>query len=494
MHTASSNENVAIQQTSLIAVKLLSKYLAENNPSTFKEIIEILIQIIRSNEDVPRIVLASVVLCLAEICSNIRAESIAFLSRFMPMLNIILTKQLQSPISANDPFLISIIIATQKIVEILVLFLSPYLVDLVVLLAQIWDRAREQMQHDSKVAALISRLNSIWEKFATTLSLRVLLPTVERSYEELTTDGNYRGIGPLMQLLTQTLKHLPSSEIANFMSEISSLTLNVLKFRADNGKLDVAVVNTVENDIIQAFNALTLKLSEGNFRPLYCKIYDWALRNDENVIDRAITFFRLSSEIASSLKSLFVLFASDFIPNAADLLSKLNTCNDEEAQVTKEQSAKSAALIESIIDTLYKTFLYGGTGFVNGTRFDILLQPLVDQIENEIVIHSVTIRALLTRCLAQLATATNDDTLWKQLNYQILMKTRNNSPEIRIFALASCVELARKFGEDYMPLLPETIPFLAELLEDETPEVEKQCQSGVQELEKILGEPLQKYF
>lgn len=45
-----------------------------------------------------------------------------------------------------------------------------------------------------------------------------------------------------------------------------------------------------------------------------------------------------------------------------------------------------------------------------------------------------------------------------------------------------------------MSLLPETIPFLAELLEDENAEVEKECQHCVQELETVLGEPLQKYF
>lgn len=45
-----------------------------------------------------------------------------------------------------------------------------------------------------------------------------------------------------------------------------------------------------------------------------------------------------------------------------------------------------------------------------------------------------------------------------------------------------------------MSLLPETVPFISELLEDDNPDVGKQCQRSVQELEKILGEPLQKYF
>lgn len=58
----------------------------------------------------------------------------------------------------------------------------------------------------------------------------------------------------------------------------------------------------------------------------------------------------------------------------------------------------------------------------------------------------------------------------------------------------SQVEIARKLGEDFMPLLPETVPFLAELLEDEDEETEKLAQNAVRTLEEVLNEPLQKYF
>ena len=74
------------------------------------------------------------------------------------------------------------------------------------------------------------------------------------------------------------------------------------------------------------------------------------------------------------------------------------------------------------------------------------------------------------------------------------IKIDNFSFFFRIFALSSCVEVAKKLGDNFLPLLPETIPFFAEMLEDENPQVEKECQKSVQELERVLGEPLQKYF
>lgn len=66
--------------------------------------------------------------------------------------------------------------------------------------------------------------------------------------------------------------------------------------------------------------------------------------------------------------------------------------------------------------------------------------------------------------------------------------------KVRLAALEVLCEMARKLGEDFLPLLPETVPFLAELLEDEEEAVESACQKAVQELEEILGEPLKKYF
>eukprot|EP00061_Rhincodon_typus_P015411 g43064.t1 len=82
----------------------------------------------------------------------------------------------------------------------------------------------------------------------------------------------------------------------------------------------------------------------------------------------------------------------------------------------------------------------------------------------------------LIPCIAQFSVAIGDDSVWKPLNYQILLKTRHSSPKVRFSALIMLLELASKLKENYMLLLPETIPFLAELLEDECEEVEHHCQ------------------
>ena len=42
-------------------------------------------------------------------------------------------------------------------------------------------------------------------------------------------------------------------------------------------------------------------------------------------------------------------------------------------------------------------------------------------------------------------------------------------PQVRFAALGCLEQLAEKVGEEYMTLLPETIPFLAELMEGQSP-------------------------
>lgn len=266
----------------------MSKHLAQKYPADFKKLIEILIEIIRNSEQTPRIILAAVILCLAEICANLRAQSISYLSRFMPKLIKVLQSQLDSAQTPADSILCSIVTGLLKIIETLPLFLSPYLVDLLVRLSQIWHR----IQSDTKQATTLNRLTVIWKKLANTLPLRVFIPTIDQTYTQLIKNEQYNGIGPLMELLTLCFENVKANEVTQFMPDLTTFFITALQFRSDQLALELSVVNELEAQMIKAFVALILKLSEGNFRPLFKKIYDWATEEADNSEYRAITFFR----------------------------------------------------------------------------------------------------------------------------------------------------------------------------------------------------------
>jgi len=49
-------------------------------------------------------------------------------------------------------------------------------------------------------------------------------------------------------------------------------------------------------------------------------------------------------------------------------------------------------------------------------------------------------------------------------------------------------------AEEYLPFIPEAIPFISELSEDDSNEVEDLVKTVVTDLEQILGEPISKYL
>jgi hypothetical protein len=96
--------------------------------------------------------------------------------------------------------------------------------------------------------------------------------------------------------------------------------------------------------------------------------------------------------------------------------------------------------------------------------------------------------------LVNLALAANDDTLWKPLHFKVCMKSRSDDWRVRFSALKVLQQCFDCIGEEFLVLLPETIPFLAELLEDENPHVEALCRCVKEQIEELSGEELDPYL
>jgi U3 small nucleolar RNA-associated protein 10 len=128
----------------------------------------------------------------------------------------------------------------------------------------------------------------------------------------------------------------------------------------------------------------------------------------------------------------------------------------------------STQLIVFIISALNQCFTYDEMKFISKDRFDSIHKALIEQLDAKVAQPKAlsTIHASLIPCLAQLAsTVSYDHTLWKSLNHLVLMKTRHSKPAVRLGALKTIEAFYAKMGEDFLELLPQTVPFLAELLE-----------------------------
>ncbi|XP_013181266.1 PREDICTED: HEAT repeat-containing protein 1 [Papilio xuthus] len=483
------------QQTALLSLKLLARMLAADNPEPFKPVLEIVTDY-TCNPNISSNVMASVVLCLAELCGNLKAHALVSLRKFMPALIKVLKKQRKSDV--QELVLLSTVTAISKIVESLPLFLSPYLLKILYEYSILFAKWDGYDQECSKVSTIVSKLGNIKKKIASSIPPRVLIPIANATYNIIIEKENYSAVAPVMSVLADSFGNVTAADFTALQQDLTSFFLSALQLRSDavDKDVDADVIDKAEDEVVNALVSLVLKLSETNFRPFYFKIYDWAVRtNIDGHKDRTITFYRLSSAIADKLKGLFVLFAGHFIKNAAELLDACNNSKNEELFFDSEE--KCTSLVNYIIKTLHVVFLYDSQSFINKDRFETLMQPVVDQLENTIGgIDNLKTRAaeLIIPCIGQFAVATADDSLWKLLNYQVLLKTRHNDAEIRLTALDCLVAMATQLGSSWLPLLAESVPFLAELLEDGDPKIENSTKEAIRKLEQILGEPLEKYF
>lgn len=156
-----------------------------------------------------------------------------------------------------------------------------------------------------------------------------------------------------------------------------------------------------------------------------------------------IFFFRLSANIAECLKSLFALFADLFLKHAALLLKNNNTfVSDIPHELTLPEESSRIELVEAILLTLHRVFSYDAHNFVSQERFEILAQPIVDQVENTLGTkeeYEDRANKLIIPCIASFASTIPDDSLHKQLVYQMLLKTKHAKPYVRSTALNALV-------------------------------------------------------
>lgn len=164
-----------------------------------------------------------------------------------------------------------------------------------------------------------------------------------------------------------------------------------------------------------------------------------------------------------------------------------------------------------VVASLQRCFQHDSVDFLDAERFTRILPALTAQLDAEppaYLAQQVSAACnskgnkpssdpwgeSVVSCLSAMALATGSDLQWKPLNHAVLMQSRRGTPRTRRLALATVSLLVSQLREEYLVLLPETLPFLAELLEDIDTTVEAAAQGVVVALEEVSGEKLDQYL
>ena len=254
----------------------------------------------------------------------------------------------------------------------------------------------------------------------------------------------------------------------------------------------------VESAAVSAAVALVLKLSEARFTPLFMTALEWSRARAEGCA-RPLAFFRLVSALAAALRSVFVPFFRHLLSDCVAFLEEQPADGARPKKKSRAVAGQdplarvSFQLRTEVVRSLGCCFLHDAVGFLDEARFNSLLRPLVLQLTLEVPADATPdevadMDAVLVDSIFQMAQNVRQDTLWRPLNRSVLLATRSEQVRPRRLGLAVVARLVESLAEEYLILLPETLPFLAELMEDADEEVEAAARQLVTSLSALAEE------
>uniref|UniRef100_A0ACD5UCQ6 Uncharacterized protein n=1 Tax=Avena sativa TaxID=4498 RepID=A0ACD5UCQ6_AVESA len=413
--------------------------------------------------------------------------------------------------SQSTSMLLSVLTTIEVIIQKLGEFLSPYLegiLDLVILHAECASQIDGKL--DVK-AADVRRL--LTEK----VPVRLILSSLLDLYSSATKCGE-ASLSLAFQMIESLVSTMDRLAVGTYHTKIYEHCLAALDLRRQ--QLDsLKNINLVEESIIHTIIALTMKLTESTFRPLFLRSLEWAeseidQSTSKRSMDRAIVFYKLVNQLAEKHRSLFTPYFKYLLEGSVQYLSedgalvsskRKKKAKLEDNKVKHKDSLSGQKLWNLrtlILKSLHKCFLYDNDQkILDSSNFQTLLKPIVSQfvvqppesIEPDApAVEEVD--EILVLCLGQMAVTARSDVLWKPLNHEVLMQTRSENVRPKMLGLKVVRYMVQHLKEEYVVLVPETIPFLGELLEDVELPVKTLSQEILKELETLSGESLREYL
>ncbi|CAI5523637.1 unnamed protein product [Closterium sp. Naga37s-1] len=398
------------------------------------------------------------------------------------------------------------------------------------------------------------------------LPMRLLLDPLVSSWSTATAAGPAPSAA-LLHMLARAASHMDRAAASTFHARIFDfLLLRTFDVRrappfppstdsSSNQRLpggtQMVTAPDVEGASVAAMVGLVMKTSESVFKPMFVRVLEWAASeyaasgdaiSPAGRVERHLTLFGLVNVLSDKLRSVFVPYFQYLFDIAIrHLVGTIDAAKGGMKKKRRKSASVAAAAEDSIaqwqlrhlvVCALHKCFVYdSNAAFLDATRFQALLEPLISQIDRDppagvasivsapsapeavsaasqlseahlmlepyIAVSVPSISAVddeLVTCLGEMTIAGGSDILWKQLNHQVLMCTRSERVRSRQLSLRVVNEIVDRVREEYVVLLPESIPFLAELLEDSDANVAESAKSLVKKLEELSGEELTQYF
>ncbi|KAJ0400269.1 hypothetical protein ATCC90586_010242 [Pythium insidiosum] len=550
------SENTVNIQTALLSVDILARSFAVKHPKKFQAILPTVMKYVNADfnkKDGKTTTVSTMTLhlmgcafvSLASICRAIGPVVFPFLPKFFPTLLDAISfcssktsrkrGEDSSSVGGVSTVLQCLLSSLEVFTDHIPQFLTPYLSQIVKVLL-----LSSLVPNGGNVTAqpLVLTVDSCFVNITNHVELRHLLPNLFGAYDVALAQGD-RSVVRLLAVISTVVTSLQSSDLRQYLPVFARFFVTSLDLRrVHSAKLHD--LDAVEDEALDVLVQFILRLNEKQLKPLFLKIFEWSqhIKTPRGSADRNIVFYKLLVKLSDRLKSIFVPYYAHVLESLALALresrdallqKKLHQggassddddddffARDEEDVSTKASSKKrklmngSAAAsaevpvpkevyflqLQMAVRALNGCFVHDSDSFIDKDHFEVVMSPLVESIDilktmpdaQSFVFDNVS------ECIANLAWAAKNDLLWKPLHYAVLMKSRGDCAAVRLATLKVVEKCYTIIGDEFLAMLPESIPFLAELMEDNDAEVERTCHRVIKQIEEISGESLDQYL
>lgn len=314
------------------------------------------------------------------------------------------------------------------------------------------------------------------------LSARDVFAAIKDTWVFAVSEG-YEAASEQLALIQSTIENQPKSTMIKASSALFSLLLDVFNIRQaiiaaedDAAALDEDETEHLEMSLIDSVIAMTLKLNDTTFRPFFIQLVDFASTSNE----RSVTLCKFLAAFFDRFKSIVTSYASYTTEHLSTLLTHL----------AKREALGEEGLRTAVLDALKKSFEHDQDGFWQApSHYGAILKPLLQQltIDAPLAITDDVIPAVTELAAASSSSMDNH----REMNAVLLKYMRSEDAHTRLATVKCEQSLTKRLGEEWLSLLPEMLPFISELREDDDEMVERETQRWITMVEEILGEDLE---
>lgn len=290
-----------------------------------------------------------------------------------------------------------------------------------------------------------------------------------------------------MKVLSTALDKHPRSVVTKYSSVLAKIFQNAFDLRRQwtakaDDRFSMDSMLEVETEVNEVAIKMIYKFNDSTFRPMFANIVEWA-SNSLPTKDKSGRILRLKSVYGfmivffDNLKSIVTSYATYLLENAISALKTVDL---------KDEHSKE--LWSRVLQTLVKCFEHDQDDFWQSpSHFGAIAPVLTEQF-----VHASALPLVqeLVPAIVELAAAADSSDHHKELNGAILKHLRSENSSIRLAAVRCEQALTDRLGEEWLSMLPEMLPFISELQEDDDEVVERETHRWIVKIEGVLGESL----